>query len=204
MTSQPRIAGWCEAAVVALLTCVLSGCPQPGTAPVDGDAGADGEVDADCTANGAAAAPGWFAAGACECGPDDWFTVNWVADGDTLQLTTGDSVRFLGINTPETTSKQCRAEQAKAFTLANAGKGTELCLTTDAKAGDRDHYKRLLRYVWIRKDGVPVLLIARLVRLGLARVYYPFASGLRLESALKAAQAAATDEVVGGWKTCGW
>jgi len=147
---------------------------------------------------------GWHAS-AVECAPGvTWVTVTWVADGDTLFLDGGAKVRLLGIDTPETSSKDCMAAEATQFTSKFAGKGTKVCVTSDKKAGDKDHYGRLLRYVWIKQDGVPVMINARLVRLGLARVYYPFAKGLRHEVTLVRAQKEAEAEGVGGWASCGW
>ena len=191
--------------------CWATACADPGASETvrGSDAstlaeGADACTEASQIADDAGAPSAWVVAGPCVCGPGDWSTVDWVADGDTLSLSTGERIRFLGVDTPETSSGDCESGQAKAFTEKNAGKGTAVCLTGDSKAGDKDIYGRLLRYVWLQRDHGVVLLNARLVRVGLARVYYPFASGLRLEAELNQAQKAARTETAGGWGLCGW
>lgn len=179
------------------------------------------EVDAADTSgepDSATAAPDisdWERAPTGECGPrpgetgydaatSTWFAVDWVADGDTVLLDSGQKVRFLGIDTPETASADCYASAAKTFVEGNVPKGATVCLTADSKAGNVDAYDRLLRYVYIRNDGKDVLLNARLLRLGLARVYNQFAKGLRHEQALRNAEFAAKSAHLGGWKDCGW
>jgi len=86
--------------------------------------------------------------------------------------------------------------------------GVGLCLLSpleaDDEAGDKDIYDRLLRWIWYRRDGKVVQLNARLLRMGLAKVFYPFAKDLRYEGDGLKMQAAAKKEKLGGWKTCGW
>ena len=151
----------------------------------------------------------YLAAQGSECASDaDWHTVTHVRDGDTVDLDNGEAVRFLVMNTPETSSDDCYAYAAKDFTRAAiAQSGERVCLVTDPTAEDRDLYDRLLRYVYVRDPAAgeaPINLNLRLVRLGYARVYYPYAYGRVYEPQAKAMQAAAKAEQRGGWGSCGW
>ena len=82
-----------------------------------------------------------------------------VVDGDTVQVNingTRETIRIIGINTPETVDPrrpiECFGKEAsdKANTLLPIGKAVEL--EQDLSQDNRDRYKRLLRYVFI--DGV--------------------------------------------------
>lgn len=76
--------------------------------------------------------------------------VTKVVDGDTIQISTGQKVRYIGIDTPETKDpkkgKQCFGEEAY---LKNKElvEGKELTMVKDVSETDR--YGRLLRYVYI-------------------------------------------------------
>lgn len=144
-----------------------------------------------------------------ECASDaDWHTVTRVSDGDTVVLDDGDAVRFLVMNTPELSSDDCYAYLAKDYArLAVTTSGGRVCLVADPTSGDRDLYDRLLRYVYVSDPAAgprPVNLNLRLVRLGYARVYYPYAFGRLYEQQAKAMQAMAQAESRGGWGACGW
>lgn len=158
--------------------------------------------------SGGPAATDFVVAKDTECAdPGDWFVVTRVRDGDTIDLATGDAVRFLVVDTTEISSNDCEAWEAKAFTKAAVEASGEVCLVSDPTSDDRDLYDRLLRYVYVRDaaaDGAPINLNVRLVRLGYARVYYPYAYGRVYEDEAKAAQAAAAEELLGGWGACGW
>ena len=199
-----QMSSWKTDSILVLLAISLAGCPQVGG---NGDqqeaddvpvASADGPVQVQVDDQ-------WIVAtsGACEK-PDNWNKVKWVADGDTIQLESGHKVRFLLIDTPELSSKDCQSKEALAYTKAELSATNEVCLEMDDEAGDRDMYDRLLRYIWYRRDNKVVQLNARLVRLGLARVFYPYAKGLRYEKDGVAMQASAKKEDAGGWGACGW
>ena len=76
--------------------------------------------------------------------------VERVIDGDTIELTDGRRVRYIGIDTPELhhpkKSVQCFAQKAME-------KNTELVLgkkiLMKRDVSETDKYKRLLRYVWL-------------------------------------------------------
>jgi endonuclease YncB( thermonuclease family) len=70
------------------------------------------------------------------------YLVTHVVDGDTLDLANGETVRLVGIDTPE--RGQCGHEAATAQ-LARLVEGKRVRLTISDE--DRDGYDRLLRYV---------------------------------------------------------
>ena len=103
--------------------------------------------------------------------------VTKVVDGDTIDVANGtqkETVRFLGIDTPETHDPrkpvQCFGEVAAAHTKALL-EGKDVRLEPDPTDSDRDKYHRLLRYIYL-PDGT--LVNAELVRDGYAFAYVIF------------------------------
>jgi micrococcal nuclease len=101
--------------------------------------------------------------------------VTHVVDGDTIDVTMPDgeeeSVRYIGIDTPETvkpdTPVQCGGPEAHEANERLVG-GRTVTLRFDAER--RDVYGRLLAYVYLRPaGGHPLFVNAELVRRGLAR-----------------------------------
>ena len=76
-----------------------------------------------------------------------------VIDGDTIELESGDRVRYLGIDTPETVHPnkpvECYGPEASDRNKKLV-EGRKVKLLKDSS--DRDSYDRLLRYVFV--DGV--------------------------------------------------
>jgi endonuclease YncB( thermonuclease family) len=70
------------------------------------------------------------------------YLVTRVVDGDTLELGNGETVRLVGIDTPEV--GECGYDRATAA-LAGLVSGKQVRLVRSDE--DRDHYDRLLRYV---------------------------------------------------------
>lgn len=106
--------------------------------------------------------------------------VSVVIDGDTLQLESGDRVRLIGVDTPETVhpTKPVEAfgKEASTFTKQQL-LGERIRLTYDpanAALAHRDKYGRLLAYVYRDSDGLD--FNAELIRQGFAHAYtlYPF------------------------------
>ncbi|MBU0732471.1 thermonuclease family protein [Patescibacteria group bacterium] len=88
-----------------------------------------------------------------------------VIDGDTIKADidgTIESVRFLGIDTPEVQNpyrdEECFGKEASQRTK-DLLEGKDVVLEPDAGAGDRDKYNRLLRYVYVDDVFVNELLI---------------------------------------------
>lgn len=98
--------------------------------------------------------------------------VSRVIDGDTVELASGERVRLIGIDTPESVDPrkpvQCFAKEAATYTRSLL-EGKAVRLVADVE--DRDKYGRLLRYVHLNDETFVNLA---LVRDGYARVYtYP-------------------------------
>ncbi len=118
--------------------------------------------------------------------------VTRIIDGDTLVVRVGaseETVRVLGIDTPEASPPECGNRAAtRALTLLAAGR--QVRLIGDRSQARRDRYDRLLAYVETG-DGVDVG--EEVVRQGWARVYVfdrPFARVGRYRAAAAAARAA--------------
>ena len=83
-----------------------------------------------------------------------------VVDGDTIKIETGETVRYIGIDTPESVDPrkpvQCFAKEASL-------KNEELVLGKTAELEkditDKDKYGRLLRYIWIEDQLVNEILV---------------------------------------------
>lgn len=75
---------------------------------------------------------------------DEMVKVAFVIDGDTIELTDGRRVRYIGIDAPE--KKKCFSEDAKEENKRLvAGKAVRL----KKDVSETDSYKRLLRYVYV-------------------------------------------------------
>lgn len=123
------------------------------------------------------AAPGAPDAGAPRTIPA---TVERVVDGDTAWFTlddgTREKVRFIGVDTPEsTTQHEPFGKEAAAFTGTILTVGKDVALQIDVD--ERDRYGRLLAYVWLSgpatgndAEAREAMLNAVLVRDGYATV----------------------------------
>lgn len=103
----------------------------------------------------------------------DRATVIEVIDGDTLRLDISgvrESVRLIGINTPETKHPtkgvECFGPQASAFAEQLLPPGTQLRIERDAEA--RDTYRRLLLYVFLPTSAGERFVNLELVARGFA------------------------------------
>lgn len=111
-----------------------------------------------------------------EAQPGLW-RITKVVDGDTINVQIGEqkeTVRFLGIDTPETHDPrkpvQCFGEAAAAH-AKKLLEGKNVRLEPDPTNSDRDKYHRLLRYVYL-PDGT--LVNAQLIKDGYAFAYTIF------------------------------
>ena len=79
--------------------------------------------------------------------------VRWVADGDTIVLTDGERVRYAGINAPEVAHDgkpgEPLGDEAREF---NQKLVLDRWLNLELAENSRDHYGRLLAYVFL-EDG---------------------------------------------------
>ena len=131
-------------------------------------------------------------------GNADWVTVRHVNDGDTIVLSDGRRVRYIGIDTPEIDHENNRAEafgyEAREVNrkLVTSGK---IRLVVDRETQDR--YGRTLAYVYL-PDGT--LVNSEMLRLGLAVVFYK-RPNTSLFSEMLAVQREAMKNGRGLWKT---
>ena len=104
----------------------------------------------------------------------DWsrvYRIDHVADGDTVDLTNGATIRLVQIDTPEVYfSPECYGRQASAITKRLLPPGTAVGLTAEPATDRVDRYGRLLRYVFRARDGLNVNVY--LVRVGAAAPYF--------------------------------
>ncbi len=136
-----------------------------------------------------------------------------IVDGDTIEveITEGGhpekgktkTVRLLGIDAPSTENPDgatgCYGEQAAAYATILL-KDRTVYLEKDVTNSDNDG--RLLRYVWIERDGKAELVNESLVREGFATVAISPPDFKRVER-LTAAQGKAAADEAGLWATCG-
>lgn len=135
-------------------------------------------------------------------------TVRAVVDGDTIRVTLAggakDTVRLIGIDTPETKAPGepvgCYGPEASDRLAQLLPAGREVWLESDET--DRDRYDRLLRYVWVAKsDGGRYLVNEVMVRDGYGLAYRFPPDEARLER-IEAAQERASAAGRGLWSAC--
>ena len=115
-----------------------------------------------------------------------------VIDGDTIILSGGERVRYIGIDTPEMDPEEPFAVQA---TQANRELVEGKPVRLERDVSETDKYGRLLRYIWVDEK----LVNLELVRLGLAeaKAYPP---DVRYQSLLDAAETEAKLTGRGMWR----
>jgi len=134
-------------------------------------------------------------------------TVERVIDGDTYKLSSKQTVRLLGPDTPEICHHKSNGElrdpecedeylgpEATAF-AKDMVEGQEVVLIGDPAVGNRDHFGRLLRYVFVREKSVGL----ELVREGYAPVYDKLTPRAKFYDALQAAEISAREKGRGLW-----
>lgn len=124
--------------------------------------------------------------------------VESVVDGDTIKLTTGETVRYIGIDTPETKHPQkgqeCFGQEASRQN-AELVEGQVVRLEKDVSETDR--YGRLLRYVWVDE----IMINEQLVRDGYA-VASSYPPDVAYQDIFREAQEQAIADNVGLWAEC--
>lgn len=124
--------------------------------------------------------------------------VSFVADGDPILLESGESVRYLGVDAPETNHPSRGLE---CFGLEATERNRELVdgkyVRLEEDQTDRDRYGRLLRYVFVDGEFVN----AALVEDGYAfSSYYP--PDTKYYHELVILELEATEEGRGLWTAC--
>jgi micrococcal nuclease len=99
---------------------------------------------------------------ACEtggrCGPSSGVVAR-VLDGDTVELESGEKIRYLMVDTPEYSGTQeCYGVEARQFNI-DLVEGQKVELRYDSECTDR--YDRLLAYVYVDGREINSLLVER-------------------------------------------
>jgi endonuclease YncB( thermonuclease family) len=132
--------------------------------------------------------------------PAGWEVVDHVADGDTIVLGGGVTIRLVQIDTPEVFfSPECYGHEASAETKGLLPRGSFVRLARDPATDSTDAFGRKLRYV-LRTDKLNVNV--QLVADGAAAPY--FFGGVRGEYAEALLDAAETARSAGRglWGAC--
>ena len=129
--------------------------------------------------------------------------VTKVVDGDTIVVNDQLTVRFIGIDTPETVDPRrpvgCFGKEASNETKSLLS-GKEVILQKDVS--DTDKYKRILRYIYLPlPDGRTLFVNDYLVREGFAKVMtYP--PDFKFNEQLREAEREAKEDKRGLWGRC--
>ncbi|OQX03382.1 MAG: hypothetical protein BWK80_55830 [Desulfobacteraceae bacterium IS3] len=128
---------------------------------------------------------------------DEWFTVKWVDDGDTIVLENNEKIRYIGINTPEIAHPDKSAEH---YGPEAAKFNKKLVLSKKVRLEfdneKQDQYGRTLAYIF-SEDGT--MVNEKLVEQGYAHVLTGKSKG-KYDSLLLKKQQAAMDAGKGMWK----
>lgn len=124
--------------------------------------------------------------------------VKSVIDGDTIKLMDGRTVRYIGIDTPETKHPsrgiECFGQQAsQRNTELVAGQLVEL----EKDVSEADRYNRQLRYVWVNGRMINEQLVAE--GYAFARSFPP---DVKHQELFNKAQQVAQAESKGLWSVC--
>ena len=200
--------------IVALLVLALQGGGSAATAPGAATppplgAGSAGVSTTTGTSDGASGAsaltdPSGATGPTSPTGPTTAATVTRVVDGDTVIVDIGGRsfrLRYIGMDTPESVKPDTPVEPfAKDAAAANRRLVDGQPVILEQDVSETDQYDRLLRDVWVKRNGALVLVGFELVREGLANVTtYP--PDVKYVDELLAAQAQARAQSLGIWST---
>jgi endonuclease YncB( thermonuclease family) len=124
--------------------------------------------------------------------------VRKIQDGDTITLSTGEKIRFFGIDAPETfpvAQPYGRVAKERVRELIENSGMTVHLLAVDGSS-NTDKYKRSVRVIFVNKD---VDLNLLLLREGLAWAYRRYLTGTEFERAYVEAEEEAKREKRGLW-----
>lgn len=128
--------------------------------------------------------------------------VETVFDGDTFvaQSEEGqETVRIIGVDTPETSSGQCYAAEAKSFLIQQIF-GRHVWLTFDGEC--TDFYDRTLAYVHLGTNEQD--FVERQLLLGGYAKAFPFDDTDTFELVFAQDEYTASTNGSGGWSVCDW
>jgi micrococcal nuclease len=126
------------------------------------------------------------------------YLVTDVIDGDTIKLETGETVRYLGIDTPETVGSkkgtQCYGQQAADY---NRQLVENKLVTLEKDVSQTDQFGRLLRYVYLDD----LMINQKLIQAGYALIStYP--PDIKYQELFLTAQQQARENNLGLWGNC--
>jgi len=126
------------------------------------------------------------------------FKVTWVIDGDTIEIETGERVRYLGIDTPETVDPR---KPVQCFGLEASEKNKELVegkmVRLEKDITDKDKYGRLLRYAYVNN----IFVNLELVKQGFA-FSYTYPPDVKYQEKILSAEQEAREANRGLWQAC--
>ena len=129
-------------------------------------------------------------------------TIKRVIDGDTVELSDGRKLRYIGIDTPETVdpriSVECFGREASSFNR-NLVEGKAVELEKDISNTDR--YGRLLRYVYLLQEENRVMVNKLLVSEGYA-VSSSYPPDIKYQEELNELETTAQTQNKGLWSSC--
>jgi endonuclease YncB( thermonuclease family) len=120
-----------------------------------------------------------------------------VIDGDTLETADGRRVRLVQIDAPES-SGECYGAEATDALDRLLPPGARIGLERDPALDDVDRYGRLLRYVYVGRRNLNVVLVRR----GAASVWFFDGDRGRYADRLLAAARTAKSRKRGAWGAC--
>ncbi len=129
--------------------------------------------------------------------------VSKVVDGDTIIVNEQTTVRFIGIDTPETVDPRrpvgCFGKEA-SNEVKNLLTGKSVILEKDVS--DKDKYNRILRYIYLPMDDGQLLFVNDyLVREGFGKVLtYP--PDVKFDAQFREAERQAKEKRKGLWGKC--
>lgn len=129
------------------------------------------------------------------------YLVTKVIDGDTIVLESGETLRYIGIDAPETFGKdQC-------FSDESTNKNKELVIGKHVRlekdVSEKDRYSRLLRYVWLQSDSGQgeIFINEHLVAEGYA-ISAAYPPDVKYQNFFEDAEADARENNLGLWGKC--
>ncbi len=137
--------------------------------------------------------------GSDRCGPSEGI-VSHVRDGDTIELESGEVIRYLMVDTPEISHNssevaECFSEEAKQFN-EDLVAGQTITLEYDTECTDK--YDRLLAYVYVGDREINSLLVER----GYACVLHIPPNGADRNTEFQTLESLAEQDNRGLWGAC--
>jgi endonuclease YncB( thermonuclease family) len=135
---------------------------------------------------------------------DGEYRVTKVIDGDTVEINTGERLRYIGIDTPETHRKTALGwtNVTEPFGKEAERLNAELVLGKAVRIEEdvtkRDKYQRRLGYCFVAKDGQEVFVAEELLRRGVAYLY-TFPPNVKYVDRLVRAWSEAKEKRAGLW-----